>query len=132
MVKILDSLIRKSDSWARLLLTHEYVTVVGDNDREEASFEESTTETQTFFATEGESPDYNSDQKIKDWGDINQELKVFHVPSNITFNNFVHKGVRDRIKIEGYGDIEYEVWSVDVDRFWRQTNVTIYLRPLTP
>lgn len=131
-MKIIDSLIKKSNSWANVKLTHKKVTTVGYNDREEPSFEDSVIETTSFNATESEAPDYNSDVKYKSFGVINQELKVYTVPSDKTFNKFVSEGVRDRILVQGDVVTEYEVFSVDIDRVWRQTMVTIFIRPLTP
>ena len=130
MPKIIDSLIRKSNKWRSLKFTHYKVTVVGYNDRNDASFGDSTKVTSTFKATEGEAPDYNSDQRIKEWGDTQDGDLVFHPPSGIVFNDFKSEGVRDRVTIETYGTKEFEVWSVDIDGFWGMASTTIYLRPI--
>ena len=129
-MSIFDDLIRNNDNWARVQLTHKKVTVVGYNDREEASFDDSTVVIETFFAQEGEVPDYNSDRKVKPEGVINEGLLVFNVPSDITFNAGISEGVRDRILIDG-SIIEYEMFSQDTDRFMRHESSVIFLQPLT-
>jgi hypothetical protein len=129
-MSIFDSLIRNNNNWGRLKLTHYKVTAVGYNDREEPTFEDSTVVSSTFFAQEGEDPDYNTDVKWKEEGVINREFKVFEVPTNIEFNEFKNEGVRDRITIQGYGDAEYEVFSGDTDVFWSKTSKKIFLQPL--
>lgn len=128
-MRIFDKLMTKKN-WARLQLTHIKVTTVGYNDREEASFEDSTTTSNSFYAMEGEDPDYNSDQKVRDWSDSQIELKTFEVPSNMSFNEFINEGVRDRITVESYGTQVFEVWSVDTDRFWGRSAQIIFLRPI--
>lgn len=127
---IFDDLIRTSDSWAKTQLTHKKVTVVGYNDREESSFDDSTVVIEYFNATEGEQPDYNSDRKSKPEGVINEEFKVFVVPSDLVFNAGISEGVRDRILIEG-STIEYEMFSRDSDKFWTHGSKHIFLQPLT-
>lgn len=127
-MEIFDDLIQTSDSFDRVQVSWTYVTLIGYNSRNEPSFDDSTTTIETFYATFGEVPDYNSVRFPKEFADMNQALLALVLPGDRNYNEFIHEGIRDRLVLSTDTSRTYEAFELDTDTMWFGSSKVALLR----
>lgn len=107
------------------VVTHHKVTVVGYDDDERPSWEDSTVVASTFRALHNTS-------KTTDWirrmmGDITQDDTTIEIPSNIVIDEFAHLGVKDKLQID---DRYFEASIISNQTMFDITYISVTLKHL--
>jgi hypothetical protein len=125
-MNIFDDFMANSHLSGSFLVTHERVIKVKEDDYETPSFEDSETVTETFMAVTSGRSSY--EWKFKDYGEIRENDDDIVVPSDRVYNEFINKGVKDRLKI---GEDWFEIDEVHDDTFMGNRQVVLKISHLT-